>query len=374
MKKNLKKLIWFAIILTVLAYVLYPKLKDIKGKNKDKTATGRKQSAVVRVTVVKPGLLREVIKSSGSIMSDEEVDLTFEASGKIESITLIEGKLVKKGQLLAKLNDDDLQAQLNKLVILRKLSLEKASRQKILLEKEAISQESYDQSSTDLQSLDADIKLLKVRIDETEIHAPFDGTIGLRYVSEGAYVTPSTRIAKLVKTSPVKIDFTIPERYGDLIKPGSEITFKVEGDINLNIAKVYAYEPKIDPVTRTIAVRATHDNKNGNIMPGRFASVELVIRENKNALQIPAESIMPDLGGERVYIVKDKKAIPVNVITGLRSESLIEIVNGLSPGDSVVTSGILQLRPDMPVIIDKGMGNEKTERPNSKSPKPNKKR
>ena len=233
-----------------------------------------------------------------------------------------------------------------------RLAQEKESRQKILLDKEAVSQESYDQVKTDLQGIEAEINILKAHITETEIHAPFNGIVGLRYVSEGAYVDPSVQIAKLVKNQPLKIDFSIPERYAGIIKPGAELTFNVEGSDKNFTARVYAVEPQIDPKTRTIAVRAMYTNENDELQAGRFVSIQLVIRQTKNALQVPTQSIIPELGGEKVFIVKNGMAQSVEIKTGLRNESMIEITEGLHPGDTVVTSGIMQLRNSTPVAIE----------------------
>ena len=339
--------------LVVILLIAYPKIKGLSEKNKSKQASAGHEPANVYVTVVKPGLLKEIIKASGTLLADEEVDLTFETTGKITDIFFKEGTRVKKGQLLAKLKDDDLQAQLGKLVLQEQLAQEKESRQKILLDKEAVSQESYDQVKTDLQGIEAEINILKAHIAETEIHAPFDGVVGLRYVSEGAYVAPNVQIAKLVKNQPLKIDFSIPERYAGMIEPGAELTFGVEGTNKDFTAHVYAVEPKIDPKTRTIAVRALYNNENDELQAGRFVSIQLVIRQTNNALQIPTQSIIPELGGEKVFIVRNGMAQSVEIKTGLRNESMIEITDGLHSGDTVVTSGIMQLRNSMPVTIEK---------------------
>ena len=171
--------------------------------------------------------------------------MSFEASGKIVSIKFTEGTRVKKGDLLAKINDKPLQAQLEKLLAQKKLTEGIEFRQKSLLDKDAISQESYDQIVTELQTIEADINLIKARISETELTAPFDGIIGLRYLSEGAYVTSSTKIAKLIKISPVKIEFSIPEKFAQEIKIGFPVTFAVVGDTDKYTASIYAIDPKL---------------------------------------------------------------------------------------------------------------------------------
>jgi membrane fusion protein (multidrug efflux system) len=352
MNKKVKSIIWILAGILVISLLVFPKLKSLNSKNKSKQNQARQTSTVVRIMVATPAKLREVIKASGTLLADEEVDLPFETSGKIIDIFFTEGTHVQKGQLLAKLNDDELEAELGKLKFQEKLAQEKVERQRVLLEKEAVSQESYDQLKTDLQGTESEIEILRARIAETEIHAPFNGIIGLRYVSEGAFVTSSTLIARLVKIQPLKIDFSIPERYAGMVKPGVKLTFRMENTENIFAARVYAVEPRIDPKTRTIALRAIYENLHEELQPGRFVSLELVIREKDDALQIPTECIIPELGGEKVFLIRDGKAQSSQVRTGLRTEETIEILDGISPGDTVVVSGIMQLTNGMQVVIE----------------------
>ncbi|MGE0089610.1 MAG: efflux RND transporter periplasmic adaptor subunit [Bacteroidales bacterium] len=353
MNRKIKSILWTLIIIIIIGLIALPKIKDYRAKKNNKTMIGLRQAVAVKTKVINPTLLKEIIKSSGTIIPDEEVDLSFETAGKIAVIYFKEGSYVKKGELLAKLIDDDLQAQLDKLQIQEKLAQEKESRQKILLAKEAVSQESYDQVKTDLQSIESEIKLLRTRIVKTQIHAPFDGKIGLRFVSEGAFVNSNTLIAKLVKNKPLKIDFSIPEKYSGIVQQGTNLQFKIEEVEKWYSAKVYAIEPKIDPKTRTIAVRAIYENANEEIKPGRFVSIELIIREKKDALNIPTEAVIPEMGGERVFIVKNGKAESVSINVGLRTAEEIEVIRGIQPGDSVIISGIMQLRSGMPVVANK---------------------
>ncbi len=352
MNKRVRTVIWILVGIIVLSLLVIPKFRSLNNRNKSRQEKLKQASTMVRIAVVKPGKLTEIIKASGTLLADEEVNLSFETSGKITAIYFNEGTHVQKGQLLAKLNDDELEAELGKLKIQEKLAREKAERQKILLEKEAVSQESYDQLKTDLQAIESEIDILLARISKTEIYAPFDGIIGLRSVSEGAFVNSSTLIASLVKIQPLKIDFAIPERYAGMIKPGADLTFRLEDAMNAFHARVYAIEPGIDPRTRTIALRAIYENRKEEFQPGRFVSIELVIREKDDALQVPTECIIPELGGEKVFLIRNGKALSSQVKTGLRTEENIEILEGISPGDTIVVSGIMQLRNDMQVVIE----------------------
>jgi membrane fusion protein (multidrug efflux system) len=352
MKRFLKIASWIGVVLILLLIIFWPKIKLFRqGKSKGVLTEGKTQAVRVKAMVARPSDLQEVIKATGTLIADEQVDLTFEMQGKIKNIFFTEGAKVNKGQLLAKLNDDDLQAQLTKLKLQNNLLQEKANRQKILLEREAISRESYDQLITDLQSNEAEIKMILVNIDKTEIRAPFDGIIGLRYLSEGAYVTSGMRISRLIKIKPLKVEFSVPERYADNVKAGNSLKFRIEGSSEEYSAKVYAIEPIIDATTRTMTLRALFPNEKSQLQPGRYITVQLIIREKKDALKLPTEAIIPELGSEKVFVIKNGKAAGSKVTIGLRTPEFVEITDGVNAGDTIVISGIMQLRSGMPVSI-----------------------
>jgi membrane fusion protein (multidrug efflux system) len=358
MNKKLKLILTILIILVIAGIIAYPKVKPLltpkpkgTGKGNSMMMPGR-QVLNVSGYVIKPEQLSEFVKSTGTLRPDEEVDMSFETSGKIVSIKFTEGTRVKKGDLLAKINDRPLQAQLQKLLAEKKLTEGKEFRQRSLLGKDAISQESYDQIVTELQTIEADINLIEARISETELRAPFDGIIGLRYLSEGAYATSSTKIAKLIKISPIKIEFSIPERYASEIKIGYPVTFAVDGNNNNFKASVYAVDPKIDIDTRTIVLRALYPNKNEELKSGRYASITLKMSQIDRAIAIPTEALIPEMEGEKVFIYKSGKASSVKVTTGLRTEAKIQITNGLNYGDTLLITGILQLREKLPIVLD----------------------
>ena len=338
--------------------IAYPKVKPLlvakqKGPGKgNPTMMPARQILNVTGYLIKPTLMSDSYNSIGTLIPDEEVELSFETSGKIVGIYFTESSRVKKGDLLAKINDRPLQAQLEKLMAQQKLAEDKEFRQRSLLNKDAISQESYDQIVTELQTIQADINLIKARISETELRAPFDGIIGLRYISEGSYTNSSTKIARLVKMSPIKVEFSIPEKYSDDVKIGFPITFGVVGRNDTLNAIVYAIDPKIDITTRTIVMRALYPNKNEELKSGRFAPVTLQLKKIENTIAIPTEAVIPEMEGETVFIYKSGKAFSVKVGIGLRTESKIQILSGLNFGDTLLTSGILQLRQGLPIVLD----------------------
>jgi membrane fusion protein, multidrug efflux system len=356
MNKKLRLTIIVILIVFLAGLILYPKIKPFLvakfGPKNIQTPLLRQAQQKLNATgyLISPQHLSEFIKSTGTLRPDEEVDLSFETSGKIVGINFSEGTKVKKGDLLAKINDKPLQAELQKLQAELKMAEAKEFRQRSLLDKDAISQESYDQIVTDVQTIRADINLVKARISQTELRAPFDGKIGLRYVSEGAFTNSSTKIARLVKTSPIKIEFSIPEKYASEINIGYPISFDVDG--NIYNASVYAIDPKIDILTRVISLRALYPNRNEELKPGRYTGITLELSKIDNAIAIPTEALIPEMEGEKVFIYQRGKAQSVKVTTGLRTESKIQITDGLKFGDTLLVTGILQLRQNLPIVLD----------------------
>lgn len=303
--------------------------------------------------IIRPQPLTDGITTVGNLLPDEEVDLSFETSGKIVAINFQEGSSVRKGELLAKVNDLPLRAQLSRYEAQLKLAEDRVYRQSALLERDAVSQEAFEQARTELAMLNADIDIVKSNIALTELRAPFDGIIGLRNVSEGAYASPSVVVAKLTKISPLKIDFYVPERYASQIHPGTNLSFTIEGRQERFEATVYATESQVDVTTRTLAVRARYPNARGRLLPGRFATVEIRMHEIPDAIAVPTEAIVPEMGVDKVFLYRGGKAHAVEVTTGLRTESQIQIINGLQAGDTLITSGTLQLREGLPVQLDR---------------------
>lgn len=355
MKKGLRLTITILIILFIIGLILYPKVKPFIVSRLNKPLVGaplrqgqQKLNAVGSIIV--PTKMSVEYKSSGTLRPDEEVDLSFETSGKIVRIFFVEGTHVKKGTLLVKINDLPLQAQLEKLKVQLKMAEEKEFRQRSLLDKDAISKESYDQMLTDVQSIRADINLIQARILETELRAPFDGMVGFRYLSEGSFTTTATKIVKLIKMSPIKIEFSIPEKYASEIKIGYPISFIV--DEKTYNASVYAIDPKIDVDTRVVNIRALYPNKDEELQPGVYTSIMLELSKIDNAVAIPTEAVIPEMDGETVYIFKKGKARQVKIITGLRTEDKLQVVDGLKFGDTLLVTGIMQLRQDLPIVLD----------------------
>ncbi len=312
-----------------------------------------KQSRTLQVhaRIIKPQTLTEEQPTMGRLIPDEEVNLSFETSGKITDIFFTEGTHVKKGDLLAKVNDRQLQAQLKRLEAQVPLAQDRVFRQNALLKRDAVSKEAYEQVKTELATLNADIENVRANIAMTELRAPFDGVIGLRQVSVGAYASPSTVVAKLTRISPIKIEFSVPERYARDIKKGTNLDFKVVGYLDAFPAQVYATEASLDVETHSLTVRALYPNRNGELPPGRFVHIQLKQKEITDAMTVPSEAIVPEMGINKVFVYRSGKAEPVDIELGIRTDAEVQVLRGLAVGDTIITSGTLQLRKGMPVML-----------------------
>ena len=360
MRKNVKWIVVGVVILLFISgMIIYPYVRNALQSAEKSSGSGglpgasrQRQILNINAMVMQTQVLVDKMISFADIIADEEVDLSFETSGKITDIFFKEGMHVEKGELLAKINDRPLQAQLLKLEAQIPLAQDRVFRQRTLLERDAVSLEAFETISTELDKLMADIELVKANIAQTELRAPFDGIIGFRYVSEGAFITTSTTITKLTKISPIKIEFPFNERYSGDVVPGTDIVFRLEGSLEDYHAKVYAVESKIDRNTRSLQARATYPNTNEVIKPGRYATLEMTMKEINDALAIPNEALIQEMGRNLLFLYKSGRSEPVEVIAGLRSASQIQIVQGLNVGDTVIISGVMQLRSGLPVTID----------------------
>lgn len=350
MKIAFFKYAFYPVIFLSLTFFI-PSCGTKNNRQASDAKTGAPAALSIEAIVVKPKELHRKINVTGTIIANEESELHSEVSGKITGIYFNEGAFVKKGQLLVKINDSDLQAQYKKLAFQDTLLARDEFRKRKLLEMNAISKEEYDNVFIRLQSVKAEADLIRAQLQKTEIYAPFDGIIGLRNVSEGSFVNPNMIIAVMQQVNPVKIEFSVAERYHKYLKPGVPVHFTVTGTEEDFTGIVYAVEAKIDPVTRTIKVRAKSENEQNKLVPGAFAKVEIVLEKMDRAIAIPSQAIIPELNGQKVFLVKNGKALSSPVETGIRTDMESEIISGISEGDTLAVTGLLQLRNGIDVNV-----------------------
>ena len=339
------------LCLTLLVTLIY----SCKSGKTDPKQTGNrsKENPPVEWIVVKPSVLQETITVSGKLIPFEATTLQPEVSGRVVKINLPEGKYVKQGTLLVKLFDDDLQAQLHKANTQLKIIEEQQKRQSELLKVAGISQTDYDQTTLSLASVKNDIEIYNVMIRKTEVVAPFDGTIGLRNISIGAIVTPTTVLATIRADKKLKLDFSVPSKYSSEVNVGTKLKFTVQGKDQQYDASVMASEKGIEAITNNLNVRAVVISNSGSLLPGEFTNIELKLKQNNHALMIPTQSVIPQELTKQVIIVENGKAKFVTITTGIRKEDNIEVVKGLNPGDTLVTTGILFIKPDSKIKLIK---------------------
>ncbi|MEO8733782.1 MAG: efflux RND transporter periplasmic adaptor subunit [Flavobacteriales bacterium] len=334
-----------------LLSALFPVLLLIacSGDKKSAPARGTQGPLEVRVQVLKPHVLENTIQTTGSLLANEAVELRSEIAGRVTEIGFQEGGTVTKGQTLLRINDDDLQAQLHKSELAIQLARDDSGRKKQLFDVKGISQQAYDDSRIAMQSAQADSANIRAMIAKTVIRAPFSGRISLRQVSEGGYVSPNTLITDLQQVNPMKVEFSVPERFGRDIAVGKKIIFTLDGDTTHYTAEVYAVDPAVDMDSRTISMRARNPNSNGKLRPGSFAHITVQLAKEAAALTIPTEALIPDIQGQKVLVIKNGKATSARVETGIRTNTQIQLTKGVQPGDTVITTGLLQLRDGMEV-------------------------
>ncbi len=337
---------WIYVVL-VFAVLIAVKLLFF-GKKEEKggpAANGGKPTGPLSVNyyVAKPLSFTNKVYSSGKIGALNEIEIKSEMSGKVTAIYFKEGEQVNKGAPLIRISDADFQAQLAKNKIQIKLAEEKTDRLKKLLAVNGISKEEYEVQENEVNTLKADQSFILAQLAKTNINAPFNGIVGLRNISEGAYVSPTQVIASLVQVKPLFIEFSVPERYTSTIKKGMEIEFSHENSEKEFKANIYAIEPKIDELTKTLRCRALYNGPE-DLYPGSFVKVYIDMKKEENSLMIPTQCIIPILKGQKVMVAKNGEAVEAKVITGVRTDDKIQILEGLQEGDTVLTTGLLSVK------------------------------
>lgn len=334
------------------ALLIVPKLLSDKGKNQNtQSQNPQNQPVPVDTYIIKPAEFENDISATGTILANEEVEIKSELTRKITGIYFNEGSFVSAGKVLFKLDDSDLLARLNKLNLDRDLNLKQEAGERILLEKGLLTQDQYDIRNATIQKLEADIEILEIEIDKTSITSPFSGIAGFRNVSLGSLVSPAIVLTTVQDIGKVKVDFSIPSKYISSFSRGMDITFKVDGiDENFS-GKVISYDPNIDVNTRTILIRALAGNRSNRLLPGSFVKVQLRLEKNEDVILIPSESVIPKLKGQSVFVYQNGTAVQKDVELGFRNEKNVQVLSGVSIGDTLITTNILRLRPDAKVKL-----------------------
>ncbi len=303
--------------------------------------------------IVKTMPVSDKAELPGSIIANETTAINPEISGRLVYLNLNEGKPVGKGTLLAKIYDGDLQAQLKKLNVQVAVAEQTVKRMGELLKISGVSQQEYDLSALQVNIIRAEMEILRTNISRTEIRAPYNGTLGLKNISSGAYVTPQTTLTTIRQNSQLKLDFVLPEKFMGSLKPGQSVDFTVEGNAKKYTARIIASESGLAENTRSQNIRALVINNDGKLLPGVFAKVVSDFNADPNGLMIPTQAIVPQARGKKVIVYRSGTATFTDVTTGIRDTSFIQITSGLKAGDTIITTGLMSLKPDAKVELNK---------------------
>ena len=324
-------------------------------KKEDKPVAKSPASQVTKVDgyVVKQEPMSESLQIPGSILPFEETEIHPEISGRVVSINFQEAAFINKGAVLIKLFDGDLVAQLNKLQVQLRIAETTYERQKELLKIGGISQQDVDLSGLQASNIKADIDLMRINISKTAIRAPYSGRLGFRNVSVGAYISPATVITTIKEVNRLKIEFAIPGKYSTMLSSGKPVKFSVEGSPTQYLADIAFIENSIADNNRSLSIKAVVRNVDRFIMPGAFAKINLAFDENPNAIMVPTNAILPQARNKQIVVSRNGLASFEVIETGVRDSARVEITSGLKVGDTVVTTGLLTLKPKSKISFNK---------------------
>ena len=331
------------LVLTLLKWKFFP--SAIQTDNQKPQA----QFIKVNAKVVQPTAFSDEVSVSGTLMPAEMVILQPEMSGKITKILFQEGSQVTAGQLLVKLNDAEWQALRKKLQAqLAQANLD-VERNRKLFDVKAISREVLEASQVNAAALQADLELNAAQIAKTEIRAPFAGRVGNRKVSVGATVNPSIPIVTIYQNQSLKLKCFLPSVFRQGLKEGAELSVKLNTG-SITQARIYSIEPSADEAAGTFETRAILKTT-PEAQPGDIVTVNVRKSSPEPAVRIPAGALMPVLKGNRVFVIKEGKAEPRDVVTGTRNDTSVHILSGLLAGDSLITGGLMFVKPGVSVKV-----------------------
>ncbi|MEQ9639299.1 MAG: efflux RND transporter periplasmic adaptor subunit [Alphaproteobacteria bacterium] len=314
-------------------------------------AQGRPPTPVEAVPVAVESLL-ETVHAVGSLLADKSIIVRPEIAGVVIRIGVEDGAAVKQGQLLFTLDDALFNAELQRAEVGLKLAKSNLDRANELLQRRAGTARTRDEALSQLETNQATATVARVRLQKTRITAPFDGTAGIVRIDRGAYVESGTDLVTLDDIDPVKIDLEVPERYLRFLSVGQVVKLEVDALPGQAFeGTLTAISPRVDPLGRSLALRATVPNPDGVLKPGLFARTNIIVERQQSAVLIPEQAIVPR--GDKLFVFKvvDGVAKQTEIRIGLRAYGRAEIVDGLVAGDVVVTAGQLKIREGSPVKV-----------------------
>lgn len=353
MTKNPTRLIWIVVLITAVAFTAWGIANFYKKGGPAKPSNmGGPHAMPVEAVPVKIGTVSQEVETIGTLQANESVVIRSEIAGRVSAVHFSEGLPVDKASVLIRIDPAESQAQVEQISAVVQLNLLNFDRAKQLHEEKLISPQAYDEIVAKLKESEASLSSAKARLEKTTLRAPFSGRLGLRQVSPGDYVQPGQAIVNLEDIDSIKVDFRIPEIYSAQVRTGLSVNVRMDAlPDRAFTGKIYAMDPRIDEATRTLLLRARIPNAGGELRPGMFARVALMIGKHPNAILIPEQAVVPLGDATFVYRVVDGKAALAKVTIGQRLEGLVEIIEGLGANDTVITGGQTKLFEGAPVMV-----------------------
>jgi membrane fusion protein (multidrug efflux system) len=308
-------------------------------------ARGTNSGSVAVVTAaVRAERLASQLTALGTAHANEAVEVTSKSSNIVTAVRFRDGERVQKGQVLVEMDSAQARADLAAAEAARADSASQVKRSKELLSTRVVSEAQYEQLEATLKANEARVDAARSRVADTVIRAPFAGRVGLRHVSVGSLVNPGTTIATLDDSSVIKVDFAVPENFLASLREGLKVYATAAAFPSREFqGTVAGVDSRVDPVSRSVTVRALVPNADGALKPGMFLNVRLA-RDERDALMIPEAALMPEQSRQFLYVVEDGRATRREVQIGRREPGRVEVVAGLQPGERVIVEGTQKVR------------------------------
>ena len=340
---RIPSLIILVLFVSLIAYLQWPESSTKQAKSQRITN--------IRTANVTLAEFKDEVEAVGTTIANEQLLVTTKYADLVKTIHFKDGQKVKKGNLLIQLDKQEEVAKVRELEANRTEAVVQLDRLQDLFAKRATSKSQVDQQEAKTKAIEAQLMSARIRLNDTTIKAPFDGVLGFRQISLGAYVRPGDVITSLDDLSRVKVDFTIPERFLTTISVEQMINATSTAyDSEVFRGKITSIAPRIDPITRTLKIRAEISNKENKLRPGMLLRVKIV-RQIDSVLQIPESAVIPIEDKHFVFVVEQGKAVRKSIGVGRRQPGIVEVTSGLKESEQVVIEGTLKLREGSQVNV-----------------------
>lgn len=370
-KRMILMLLAVAVFLGAIGFFKFRQVKEAMAQG----AAFQPPPESVTTVVARQDEWSSSVSSIGTVTAVQGVTVSADLPGIVEKISFDSGRMVRKGDLLVKLDTSQEEAQLAAAGARRNLTRLTLERMKGLHQSGVVSQSDYDRAVAEAQQNDAQVGEIRATIERKTIRAPFSGLLGIRQVNLGQFLNPGAPIVPLQSLRPVYVNFAVPQREMSRLRPGTAVQLKPEGGSEILAAgRITAVDSVVDPATRNVQIQATFDNADGRLRPGMFVEAQVVMGASQVVVALPASSVSYAPYGDSVFVVENVKGPDGKTFRGVRQQFVklggargdqVAVLSGLKPGEEVVTSGVFKLRNGAAVQV-----NNKVQPANSPTPRP----